>query len=155
MMTETGTGKSVLQENIDHFNFDIIDEYKRVTIDVQNDSRFGSIFKKKNYDATIRQFTKVKTDALMIDVENIPTEDEGGEEIRNRFEKVLYKFNALCDAQIYFQTLMKKKAQKDGKIKMSECKIAARKINEKTALLQDATSNLDVIYADYLEGEDE
>ena len=120
------------------------------------DSKFRSIFKKKDYDGNIAKLRSCKKDAQKIRTTDlqIPKKDKTAAEVVRIFEASIRKFNALCDAYISLQDALKKKAQKQP-LKYSEYNEIFRTMKEKREALNEELHELDIIYTDYSYDENE
>ena len=142
--------KLQLQDLVDEFSFDVYDEYREVELSVIGQPKWKTMFGKKDYDGVIERFRKVRRDSAALDPEKIPDIDPGMREAKDTLRAALRAFRDLCDAQIKFQTMMKNKAS-GQKVSMSDSKLAARDINDKTGEMQRRITDLNIMYADYLE----
>jgi len=145
--------KEKLIEKINEFYFDISEDYKEITLKIKDESSPLNIFRKKDYRGNTEALKKCKAQALGIDLRTVKTDsdDSEGAEMKEKFQKVLTSFNALCDAQIQLQIALMKKAEKSGG-RFSECSEIMKKVNTSNTKLQKAINELDIQYADYNEG---
>ncbi|MDO4545961.1 MAG: hypothetical protein Q4C25_07370 [Bacillota bacterium] len=149
--------KKQLIEKVESFYVDVVEEFKEAELQIAADSRFKSIFKKKNYDGNIEKLKDCKKTALSIDVddEKVSASDEDTKEVARRLERCLVMFNGLCDAYIQLQVALKKKAEKEA-LKFSEYKEIFNKMQACKVSLNGALHDLDLVYTDYAyeEGDD-
>lgn len=148
--------KKQLIDLVEMFYVDVVEEFKEGELQIIADSKFKSLFKKKDYDGNIMRLRKCKRQALEIDVRavNLPNEDEEAREIAKRFERCLAIFNNLCDSYIQLQTALKRKANKE-ELKFSEYKEVFQKVQTARNTLNRALYDLDMVYTDYAFDEDE
>lgn len=142
--------KKNLIEKIEMFYVDIIEEFKEAELRIMADSKFRSIFRKKDYDTHIATLRACKKQAQAIDTDtgSIPGEDMDSHTVARRFERCLVIFANLCDAYIKMQMLLKKKAAKEP-VKFSQYNDMFRKVNDTRAALNNALHELDMVYTDY------
>lgn len=149
--------KKQLIGKIESFYVDVVEEFKEAELQIAADSRFKSIFKKKDYDGHIGKLRACKKQCLDIDTGDlhIPKTDREAQEVEKRFQRCLVIFNALCDVYIQLQMALKKKAQKE-ELKYSEYRDIFQKVQASRASLNDALHQLDIVYTDYAyeEGDD-
>jgi len=148
--------RNKLVEKIEKFYIDVIEEFKEAELQIMADSKFSSIFRKKDYDGNIRKLRLCKAQALEIEVEKDDAdvnEDNTGEVIK-RFERCLLIFNKVCDSYIQLQLALKKKAEKK-ELKFSEYKEIFNKVQDAREQLNDALHELDMVYTDYAYDEDD
>lgn len=143
-----------LKEVFSTFSFEIIDEYKNITLMIKEDSGFLSIFRKKRYGETIEKLAQLLKTAKSLDLSGLSPDDALAKEIAGMLDSAVNTFERLCSAQIRLQELLKQKAEKKGTVKMSDCSMAMHRINEDTSRLQNELRALDIKWADFLE-EDE
>ena len=148
--------KKKLVDKIEMFYVDIVEEFKEAELQIMADSKFTSIFKKKDYDGNIRKLRLCKKQALAVntDEKGIPEGDKIAREVVRDFEKCLMLFNNLCDSYIQLQLSQKKKAEKEP-LKFSEYKEIFNKVQASRAALNDALHDLDIVYTDYTYDENE
>lgn len=148
--------KKKLVDKIEMFYVDIVEEFKEAELQIMADSKFTSIFKKKDYDGNIRKLRLCKKQALAVntDEKGIPEGDKIAREVVRDFEKCLMMFNNLCDSYIQLQLSLKKKAEKEP-LKFSEYKEIFNKVQVSRAALNDALHDLDIVYTDYTYDENE
>ena len=148
--------KKQLIGRIESFYVDVVEEFKEAELQIMADSKFRSIFKKKDYDGNIAKLRSCKKDAQKIRTTDlqIPKKDKTAAEVVRTFEASIRKFNALCDAYISLQDALKKKAQKQP-LKYSEYNEIFRTMKEKREALNEELHELDIIYTDYSYDENE
>lgn len=148
--------KKQLIGRIESFYVDVVEEFKEAELQIMADSKFRSIFKKKDYDGNISKLRSCKKDAQKIRTTDlqIPKKDKTAAEVVRIFEASIRKFNALCDAYISLQDALKKKAQKQP-LKYSEYNEIFRTMKEKREALNEELHELDIIYTDYSYDENE
>ena len=105
--------KKQLIGRIESFYVDVVEEFKEAELQIMADSKFRSIFKKKDYDGNIAKLRSCKKGAQKIRTTDlqIPKKDKTAAEVVRTFEASIRKFNALCDAYISLQDALKKKAE--------------------------------------------
>lgn len=140
-----------LKEMVDTFSFEVIEEYKTITIMIKRDSGFLSILKKKHYDEIIQKLKEIRRISKGLSPRSVETNGPIEKDVVDYFAKALNIFNKLCDEQIELQTLFQKKAKKESNVKMSDCSSVMHEINEDTGNLQKALRTLDIRWADFLE----
>ncbi len=142
--------KKQLIEMVETFYVDVVEEFKEGELQIIADSKFKSIFKKKDYDGNIGHLKRCKKQDLMLDTGevDIPSDDEETKEVCRRFEKCLVIFNNLCDSYIQLQMALKKKANKED-LKFSEYKEIFQKVQTARNSLNSALHDLDIVYTDY------
>ncbi len=148
--------KKLLIEKIESFYVDVVEEFKEAELQIMADSKFRSIFKKKNYDGNIAKLRECKKAALAIDTGDIkiPAGDRESDEVEHRFERCLVIFSGLCDAYIQLQMSLKKKAQ-GAKTPFSEYREIFQKVQDARNSLNGALHELDIVYTDYTYDEEE
>ena len=148
--------KKQLIEKIESFYIDVIEEFKEAELRIMADSKFRSIFKKKDYDGHIDTLRAFKKQVLAIesDSRSIPEDDTEAHEVVRRFERCLVIFAKLCDDYVQMQLLLKKKSEKEP-VKFSQYNDMFKKVNETRASLNDALHELDIVYTDYTYDENE
>ncbi len=148
--------KKKLVDKIEMFYIDIIEEFKETELQIMADSKFRSIFKKKDYDGNINKLRKCRKQALSVEFneKNIPDKDKTSREVLRRFERCILPFINLCDSYITLQLSLKKKAEKEP-VKFSEYKEVFNKVQEDRNSLNNALHELDIVYTDYTYDENE
>lgn len=139
------------------FYIDVVEEFKEGELQIIADSKFKSMFKKKDYDGNISHLRKCKKEALAIDVTQIdfPADDEESREVARRLERCLVVFNSLCDSYIQLQMALKKKSNRE-ELKFSVYKEIFQKVQTARNTLNSALHDLDMVYTDYaFEDDDE
>lgn len=145
-----------LIEKIEAFYVDVIEEFKEAEMQIIADSKFSSIFKKKNYDGNIQHLKNCKKLALDIDVKDIPIpkEDKSALELVRAFERCLVMFNNLCDSHIRLQMALKKKANKE-ELKFAAYKELFQKVQTARNSINTALHELDILYTDFTYDEED
>ena len=148
--------KQQLIKKIESFYVDVVEEFKEAELQIMADSKFRSIFKKKDYDGNIAKLRSCKKGAQKIRTTDlqVPKADKTTAEVVRTFESCIRRFNALCDAYISLQDALKKKAAKQP-LKYSEYNDIFKTMKEKREALNDELHELDIIYTDYSYDEDE
>ena len=139
------------------FYIDVVEEFKEGELQIIADSKFKSMFKKKDYDGNISHLRKCKKEALAIDVRQIDfsADDEEAREVARRLEKCLVVFNSLCDSYIQLKLSLTKKSNRE-ELKFSEYKEIFQKVQTARNTLNSALHDLDMVYTDYaFEDDDE
>ena len=142
--------KKQLIEKIESFYVDVVEEYTRSRVRIMADSKFRSIFKRKNYGGNVAKLRECKKAALAIDIRdlNIPKGDRESDEVEHRFERCLVIFNNLCDAYIDLQLSLKKKAE-GANMSFAQYREVFQKVQDARAGLNSALHELDIVYTDY------
>ena len=94
--------KKQLIKKIESFYVDVVEEFKEAELQIMADSKFRSIFKKKDYDGNIAKLRSCKKGAQKIRTTDlqVPKADKTTAEVVRTFESCIRRFNALCDAYI-------------------------------------------------------
>lgn len=148
--------KKQLIDKIESFYVDVVEEFKEAELQIIADSKFSSIFKKKNYDGNIEHLKNCKKMALSIDVNDIviPKEDQLAQQVVKAFERCLVMFNNLCDTHVRLQLALKKKANKE-ELKFSAYKELFQKVQTARNSINSALHEMDILYTDFAYDEDE
>jgi len=148
--------KKQLIDKVEMFYVDVVEEFKEAEMQIIADSKFSSIFKKKNYDGNIEHLKSCKKLALSIDVKDlaIPKEDQLARQVTKAFERCLVMFNNLCDSHIQLQMALKKKANKE-ELKFSAYKELFQKVQTARNSINTALHELDIVYTDLAYDEEE
>ena len=101
--------KKQLIKKIESFYVDVVEEFKEAELQIMADSKFRSIFKKKDYVGNIERLKLCKKSAQKIRTTDlqIPKTDKTAAEVVRVFESCIRKFNSLCDAYISLQEALK------------------------------------------------
>ncbi|MBQ0079185.1 MAG: hypothetical protein KBS66_04735 [Eubacterium sp.] len=145
-----------LVDIVEKFYEDVVDDFKEAEGIIINESKFTSIFKKKNHDRNIKKLRSCKKKCIVLPVETIKLEagDDVGQEVMKNLERTRFAFNALCDAHIQLQLSLQKKS--DGeKVGYGEYKEIYNRVNKCRTDLNSQLHELDIIYTDYTYDEDE
>ena len=148
--------KKRLIDRVESFYVDVVDEFKEAEMQVIADSRFKSLFRKKDYDGNIQHLKKCKKLALSIDVDDldIPKNDRQTGDILKAFERCLVIFNNLCDSHISLQVALKGKSE-GKKLDINAYKELFQKLQTARNSLNSALHELDILYTDFAYGEDD
>ncbi len=148
--------KKQLIKKIESFYVDVVEEFKEAELQIMVDSKFRSIFKKKDYAGNIERLKLCKKSAQKIRTTDlqIPKTDKTAAEVVRVFESCIRKFNSLCDAYISLQEALKQKAAKQP-LKYSEYNDIFKNMKEKREILNEELHELDIIYSDYSYDENE
>ena len=139
-----------MKKYMDTFNFEMLEEYRKITFKIKQESGFLGIFKKKLYGRHIEKMIALRKQIKKMKPEEIETSDPVIADIGALLAKALERFDRLLGAQINLQELLKRKSEGE-KIKMSECSPWVKMVNDDTDEMNKAIRKLDVRYADFLE----
>ena len=145
------TEQEKLKDMFETFSFEIIEDYKDVTLLIKRDSSIVSIFGKKHYDEIIRKLERLRKLSSKLDLRSVKTDGPLEKDVADLFASAQNIFNKLCDSQLELQRLLRQKAKRERKVKMSECSEHMHNINEMTEALRNSLRNLDIRWADFLE----
>lgn len=140
---------------IDKFYVECVEEFKEAELKILNDSKFRSIFRKKNYDAHISLLKDCKDRArkLRFPTGDIPKDDQITKDLLSQTEKCIRQFAKMCDAYIQMQVALKEKSA-GAKLDFKEYNAIYRRSQEEQAAMNDELRELDILYSDYIEDED-
>lgn len=144
------TNRETLINRIEVFYVDVIEEFKEAELQIMNDSKFVSLFRKKDYAGNIARLKQCKKDALNIGTADLKKEDEDTKELITSFSKNLTIFNALCDAYVQLQVFLQKKANKE-KVQYSLYKEIYSKVEQHRSKLNETLHEMDILYTDFTE----
>lgn len=147
--------KKNLVSRIETFYIDVVEEFKEIELKIMADSKFRSMFKKKDYDGNIRKLRGCKKQVQAVSVSDIkvPEKDKTGIEVHRKFEACLRAFSYLCDCHIQLQLALKQKSEKSD-LKFSEYKEGFNRMQEARNSMNKALHELDIVYTDYTYSED-
>lgn len=152
------SGKNVdkkLVKIIDNFYINVVDDFKEAEGIIINDSKFSSMFRKKDYDRNIRKLRDCKKKCISINVDGISDDnDKVKERMLKDFERARYAFITVCDAHIQLQSNLKSKSE-GAKIKYSEYKEFYNRLQKAKNDLNSQLHELDIDYTDYTYDETE
>ncbi|MCI8646903.1 MAG: hypothetical protein HFE76_08975 [Firmicutes bacterium] len=145
-----------LIESAESFYIDAVEEFKEAEQKIINDSRFRSIFQKKDYDGNIAHLKACRKEALEINLEDIQidAEDKESRQMLQLLGSACSAFAALCDAYVQLQVFLKKKSMKE-ETSFSAYKEIFDKVKQCRDEASKALHNLDMIYTDYMESHGE
>ena len=147
--------KKSLIDKVESFYVDIIEEFKEIELQIIADSKFRSIFKKKDYDGNIKNLRLCKKQVLNVEVDEKPFKgDEESMDVIKKFEKCLRLFNGVCDAYIQLQLALKKKSQKQA-ISYAEYREIFQKVQDSRDRLNGGLHELDIAYTNYTYDDEE
>lgn len=148
--------KKELVERIEKFYVEIIEEFKEAELKIAADSKFKSMFKKKDYDGNIAKLRLCKKSCMEIETDDlkVPAEDKLASDVLKDFERCLLIFTFLCDSYVQLQAALKKKANKE-ELKLSEYKDIFNKVQATRVNLNNALHDLDIDYTEYTYDENE
>lgn len=137
---------------MDYFFVDIFEKQKELDTRIYAQSQPRNLFKKKDYQANIDEYKKLKNLALKINPSGYDPdpEDEDLLELIVSFEEVLAVYNMYCDRGIAVQELLRRKAEGD-KYKHSLYSEAADKQRAAAALFQTKMNDFNAEYSEYKE----
>ena len=149
------TDKKKLIRVLDQFYVDCVEEFKEAELKIAADSKFRSIFRKKDYDSNVDMLRECKDRARKL---RFPTGDIGkgdtqSQELIRQTETCIRRFTRLCDSYIQLQLALKKKSE-GGKMSLSEYNEIYRRTQEDNRDMNRELKELDILYTDYIEGED-
>lgn len=149
------TNKKLI-ELVEKFYVDVVDDFKEAEGIIIGESKFTSIFKKKNHDRNIKKLRACKKKCIVLPVENVKldADDNVGDEVLKNLERTRYAFNALCDAHIQLQLTLQKKSNGE-KVGYGEYKEIYNRVNKCRQDLNSQLHELDIYYTDYTYDEDE
>ena len=142
------TENTQLKELFNAFSFDVIDEYKEVLWLVRQNSR---IFGRKHYDEAIAQLGALRERAARLAPRDLTADSELEKELIDLLPRARHVLGEVTLALIRLQEMLRDKAHRKGRVKMSDCKVEMDRINEETETLNRLLRALDVKWADYLE----
>lgn len=140
---------------VDRFYVECVEEFKEAELQIASDSKFRSIFRKKNYDGNVQLLRECKSRArsLRFPTGDIPRDDNASKELIRQTEGCIRQFNRLCDAYIQMQLALQKKAE-GAKLSYSEYKEVYARSQEERVNMNRQLQELDMLYTDYIEDED-
>lgn len=147
--------KKKIKKTIDRFYVECIDEFKEAELRIANDSKFRTMFRKKDYKGNIELLRKCKknTSSLRFPMGDIPKDDELTKDLVRQAEVCFRQFSRLCDSYIQMQTALDGKSQ--GKdLPYSKYKEVYYKTQEDNQAMNRELKELDLLYTDFLDDED-
>ena len=140
---------------VDRFYVECIEEFKEAELKIANDSKFRTLFRKKDYDGNteLLRTCKDRARSLKFPLSEIPKDDQASRELIRHTELCIRQFNRLCDSYIQMQLALKKKAE-GGQMPYKEYKSIYGKSQEDNAAMNKELKELDLLYTDYIEDED-
>ena len=102
-------------DKVEYFYIEIVEEFKEAEQKIINDSKFRSLFRKKNYDGNIALLKDCKGKVLGINIMELKkqAQDQESKELTRQLGQALAAFRELCDAHVRLQVFLKKKARKE------------------------------------------
>ena len=145
-----------LEDLIEEFYSDIIDDFKEAELVIINESKFSTMFKHKDYDRNIKKLRSCKRKCIIMSTDDIQVEegDELKESLLKNFERARYAFNTLCDAYIQLQLCLKNKAEGTKKVGYKEYKEIFNRVRTSKDNLNIQLKDLDIDYTDYTVDDD-
>lgn len=140
---------------VDQFYVDCIEEFKEAELRIAADSKFRTIFRKKNYAGNIELLRSCRKQArdLRFPTGDIPSGDEASKELIHQTEAAIRQFSKLCDSYIQMQQALQKKAE-GYKMPYKEYMGYYNKSQEERVAMNQVLTDLDLLYTDYIEDED-
>lgn len=146
--------KAQIVNIVEKFYVDVVEEFKEAELQIMADSKFKSIFRKKDYDGNIMKLKACKKEALCLDTSGIAADDEDARGVLRQLERCLAVFNNLCDVYIQLQTALKSKANKE-ELSFSSYKKIFDKVQGTRERMNGELHELDIIYTDYTYDEED
>jgi len=140
---------------VDRFYVDCIEEFKEAELKIVNDSKFRTMFRKKDYKGNVELLRKCKkrSHSLKFPTGDIPKNDEESKDLIRQTEKSILQFNRLCDSYILMQLALQKKADGEA-MSFKEYKQIYNRSQEDRVEMNKELAELDLLYTDYIEDED-
>lgn len=146
--------KAQIVNIVEKFYVDVVEEFKEAELQIMADSKFKSIFRKKDYDGNIMKLKACKKEALGLNTSGIAADDEDARGVLRQLERCLAVFNNLCDVYIQLQTALKSKANKE-ELSFSSYKKIFDKVQGTRERMNGELHELDIIYTDYTYDEED
>ncbi|MBQ9016382.1 MAG: hypothetical protein IJ109_09760 [Firmicutes bacterium] len=147
--------KKKIKQIIDRFYVECIDEFKEAELRIANDSKFRTMFRKKDYRGNIEilRGCKKATRSLRFPMGDIPKDDSLTRDLVHQTELCIRQFNRLCDSYIQMQTALQGKSE--GKpLSYGEYKEVYYRTQEDNVEMNRQLKELDLLYTDFLDDED-
>ncbi len=147
--------KNKIIQTVNQFYVECVEEFKEAELKIASDSKFRTIFRKKDYKGNIELLKGCKKRAqhLKFPTGDIPKGDTDSKELIRLTEGAIRQFNRLCDAYIQMQIALQKKAQGEG-VSYAEYKDIYRRSQEESVAMNRQLQELDLVYTDYMEDAD-
>lgn len=137
---------------IDRFYIECIEEFREAEARIAEDSKFRSMFRKKDYPGNIRilKHCKKVSNNIAFPVDDIPADDPESRQIVDQCRDSIHIFNRLCDSYISLQTALMKKSEGED-LSYGQYHEIYKTTKERHAMMNDSIRALDILYADYAE----
>lgn len=147
--------KKRIKDTIDRFYVDCVEEFKEAELRIANDSKFRTIFRKKDYKGNIEilRGCKKNTRNLRFPMGDIPKDDQLTKDLVRQTEVCIRQFNRLCDSYIQMQTALDSKS-KGKDLPYGEYKDIYYRTQEDNVAMNRELKELDLLYTDFLDKED-
>ena len=147
--------KKKIKDVIDRFYIECVDEFKEAEIQIANDSKFRSMFRKKDYDGNIKTLREIKkrTHSVRFPTGDIQKGDTAAKELIKQTENCIRQLGKLCDAYVQLQTTLKRKSE-GYKVSLAEYNEVYRRSQEQHVAANRELKELDILYTDYFDDED-
>ena len=149
------TDRKKIVEAIDRFYVECIEEFKEAELKIAADSKFRSMFRKKDYDSNIEilRTCKSRSRSIRFPTGDIDKGDEESKELIRHTERCIRQFNRLCDTYIQLQLALKKKSE-GGALSYKEYIHVYNETRENWTEMNNELKELDIMYTDYTEDMD-
>ncbi len=140
---------------IDRFYVECVEEFKEAELKITADSKFRSMFRKKDYDSNIDLLRSCKSSSRSIrfPTGDIDKGDEASKELIRQTEHCIRQFNRLCDTYIQLQLALKKKSE-GSKLSYKEYMKIYSETQDSRREMNRELKELDILYTDYTEDMD-
>ena len=147
--------KKKIIRTVDQFYVECIEEFKEAQRKIDNDSKFRSIFRKKDYKGNVELLRTCKLSArsLRCPTGDIPRDDIDSKELIHAAQGCIRQFNRVCDSYIQMQLALQKKAE-GGAMSYKEYMKVYNQTREELDKMNSELKDLDLLYTDYAEQED-
>lgn len=147
--------KKKIIRTVDQFYVECIEEFKEAQRKIDNDSKFRSIFRKKDYKGNVEllRTCKQSSRALRFPTGDIPKDDSDSKELIHATQGCIRQFNRVCDSYIQMQLALQKKAE-GGAMPYKEYMKVYNQTREELDKMNSELKELDLLYTDYAEQED-
>ncbi|NBI62732.1 hypothetical protein D3Z38_06595 [Clostridiales bacterium] len=142
-------------DKVEYFYIEIVEEFKEAEQKIINDSKFRSLFRKKNYDGNIALLKDCKGKVLGINIMELKkqAQDQESKELTRQLGQALAAFRELCDAHVRLQVFLKKKARKED-APFSQYKDIFNRVKQCREEVNSQLHGLDILYTDYTESDE-
>ena len=147
--------KKKVKTTVDKFYVECIEEFKEAELKIANDSRFRTIFRKKDYKGNIALLKNCQKQArsLRFPTGDIPGDDELTRNLVQQTQSSIQKFSRLCDSYVLLQSALQQKAD-GGPMPYKEYMQIYKKTQEDRVEMNRALQDLDLVYTEFIEDED-